>query len=63
MVQEWRKRVTLGDLLKRVDIEKDKDKMILLDCGDGWANLTMTNNEFEPIYFREVLSRPFSDGG
>ena len=45
--------MTLGDLLERVDIEKDRDKMILLDCGDGWANLTMTNNEFEPIYFKE----------
>ena len=55
--------MTLGDLLKRVDIEKDRDKIILLDCGDGWANLTMTNNEFEPIYFKEDLSIPFSDGG
>ena len=45
--------MTLGDFLKRVDIEKDKDKPILLDLGDGWANVTISNNELEPIYIRE----------
>lgn len=55
--------MTLGDFLKRVDIEKDKDKMILLDCGDGWANVTMTNNEHEPIYIKEDNTIPFTDGG
>ena len=30
--------MTLGDFLKRVDVEKDKNKMILLDLGEGWSN-------------------------
>jgi hypothetical protein len=54
--------MTLGDFLEKVDIEKDRDKMILLDCGDGWANLTMTYND-KSIYLKEDLSSPFSDGG
>ena len=53
--------MTLGDFLKRVDIEKDKDKMILIDFGEGWSNADMTNNEFEPIYIKPNYTRPFSD--
>lgn len=55
--------MTLGDFLKRVDIEKDKDKMICIDFGDGWSNCSMTNNENEPIYIIPDPSSPFSDGG
>lgn len=55
--------MTLGDFLKRVDIEKDRDKPILIDWGEGWSNTTMSNNEFEPIYIRADNRSPFSDGG
>lgn len=53
----------LSDFLKRVDIEKDKNKPILIDYGDGWSNCYMTNNEDEPIYIKPDCSSPFSDGG
>lgn len=53
--------MTLGDFLKRVDIEKDKDKMILIDFGEGWSNISMSNNELEPIYIRADCSSPFTD--
>ena len=53
--------MTLKDFLKRVDIEKDGDKMILLDLGEGWSNISMSNNKFEPIYIRLDLSNPFED--
>ena len=50
--------MTLGDFLKRVDIEKDKDKMICIDFGDGWSNCSVTNNENEPIYIIPDPSSP-----
>ena len=53
--------MTLKDFLKRVDIERDGDKMILLDWGEGWSNIDMSNNEFEPIYIKPDCSTPFSD--
>lgn len=53
--------MTLKDFLKRVDIEKDGDKMILFDFGEGWSNISMSNNEFEPIYIRCDPSSPFRD--
>lgn len=55
--------MTLGDFLKRVDVEKDKDKMIILDLGEGWSNIDMTNKEYEPIYIRPNCKNSFSDGG
>ena len=53
--------MTLGDFLKRVDIEKDKDKLILIDFGEGWSNCSITNNELEPIYIKPDCSSPFTD--
>ena len=55
--------MTLNDFLKKVDIKKDKEKMIILDLGDGWSNISITNNEYEPIYIHVDSRNPFSDGG
>ena len=55
--------MTLGDFLKIVDIEKDRDKIIVIDYGEGWGNCYATNKEFEPIYIKPDDKSPFSDGG
>lgn len=55
--------MTLGDFLKIVDVQKDKDKMIVIDYGEGWGNCYATNNEYEPIYIKPSDKSPFSDGG
>lgn len=34
--------MTIGDLLKRLDIEKDKDKVIVfVDKSGGWSNIDL----------------------
>lgn len=53
--------MTLGDLLKRVNLEKDKHKMLLLrEDNGGWANVNIkiTDNEISII---PDGSRPFSE--
>lgn len=37
--------MTLNDFLKRIDIEKDKDKMLLWCDGVGWSNLEVKIGE------------------
>lgn len=37
--------MTLNDFLKRIDIEKDKDKMIIFSDGVGWTNVWFEKNE------------------
>lgn len=52
--------MTFGDLLKRVNLEKDKHKMLLLrEDNGGWANVNIkiTYNEISII---PDGSRPFS---
>ena len=44
--------MTLGDFLKRVDIERDKDKMLILSDHIGWINIDYISNDkdFIEIY-------------
>lgn len=39
--------MTLNDFLKRIDIEKDKNKMLIHSDGIGWTNLEIEVNETE----------------
>ena len=54
--------MTLNDFLKRFDLKKDKDKMLLhCDVNGGWANLDI---EVDQCVIRLLPSKhnsPFSD--
>lgn len=52
--------MTLNDFLKRVDIERDKDKMIIYKEGEGWTNIDLQVNELE-ITITGSTNSPFSD--
>ena len=54
--------MTVGDFLKRIDPEKDKDKMLILDDGEGWSNIEISKGESK-IVIRADCSSPFSDEG
>ena len=41
--------MTLNDFLKRVDIERDKDKMLLHSDGIGWSNVEIQINDCDII--------------
>lgn len=52
--------MTLNDLLKRVDIEKDRDKMFILrDKNGGWDNVNFAIQDNE-IIITPDCTRPFS---
>lgn len=52
--------MTLHDLLDRVDVKKDGDKMLLWSDGIGWSNLeiNITNRVIELLPSRD--NSPFS---
>ena len=60
--------MTLNDFLKRVDIEKDGDKMLLhcevfVDEGEfkvGWTNLDIDIRENEIRLLPDINNSPFS---
>ena len=60
--------MTLNDFLKRIDIEKDGDKMLLwcdyvnTNDGDdiGWSNLEIDNRECEIRLLPSKNNSPFS---
>ena len=56
--------MTLGDLLKRIDLDKDCDKMFILrDSNGGWTNVRFIIQDNEISIVADV-TRPFSsDGG
>lgn len=56
--------MTLGDLLKRIDLDKDCDKMFILrDSNGGWTNVHFIIQDNEISIVADV-TRPFSsDGG
>ena len=54
--------MTVEDFLKRIDPEKDKDKMLIFDDGEGWSNINVSKGESQ-IVIRADCSSPFSDEG
>lgn len=53
--------MTVNDFLKRIDIEKDKDKMIIISDGVGWTNLdhlSIKENSIE--LYPQTDNGPFS---
>lgn len=52
---------TLHDLLKRINIEKDSDKMFVLrDKNGGWTNVHFEVRDNE-ITIRKDIGEPWSD--
>ena len=37
--------MTLNDFLKRIDLEKDKDKMLIWSDGIGWTNVEIKKDD------------------
>ena len=54
--------MTLNDFLKRIDIEKDKDKMLIHYNADGigWSNLEIEVCENEIRLLSDKIGSPFS---
>lgn len=52
--------MTLNDFLKRIDKNKDKDKMIIFREGKGWSNIEIDVKENEISVYLSSNS-PFSD--
>lgn len=54
--------MTLNDFLKRIDIEKDKDKMLIHYNADGigWSNLEIKVCETEIKLLPDKCNSPFS---
>ena len=52
--------MTLNDFLKRVDIEKDKHKMLIHSDGIGWSNLEIEIGENEIRLLPNKENSPFS---
>lgn len=53
--------MTLGDFLKRVDVVKDRDKMLIITDGIGWTNLEMVSIGENSIELLEQTDNgPFS---
>lgn len=52
--------MTLNDFLKRIDIEKDKDKMLLHSDGIGWSNLEIEIKDNEIVLLPSKRNSPFS---
>lgn len=52
--------MTLNDLLKRIDVEKDKNKMFIFREGIGWDNVNFEIKENE-ITVTIDKTRPFSN--
>lgn len=50
--------MTLNDLLKRIDIKRDKNKMFIFSDGVGWNNVNFEIKENE-IIITENKTRPF----
>lgn len=55
--------MTVGDFLKRIDPENDKDKMLILFDGEGWSNIMLYAESNSEIVIRADCSSPFSDEG
>lgn len=55
--------MTLGDLLKRIDLDKDCDKMFILrDSNGGWTNVRFIIQDNEISIVADV-TKPFSSDG
>ena len=52
--------MTLNDFLKRIDTLKDKDKMMILSDGKGWANINIEVNENNIVISPDKFDSPFS---
>lgn len=53
--------MTLGDLLKRVNLEEDKDKVILISDGLGWTNVDKVDvTPYSITIVADTLGSPFS---
>lgn len=52
--------MTLNDLLKRVNIELDKDKMLLWSDGIGWSNLEIEISDDSIKLLPYKQNSPFS---
>ena len=50
--------MTLNDFLKRIDKERDKDKIILFREGKGWSNIDVEVKDSEISIFSSTNS-PF----
>ena len=37
--------MTLNDFMKRIDLEKDKDKMLIWSDGIGWTNVEIKKDD------------------
>ena len=51
--------MTLNDFLKRVDLEQDKDKMLIYRDGKGWTNIEIEVKDLE-ISITGGKNSPFS---
>lgn len=52
--------MTLNDFLKRLDIEKDGNKMLIHSDGIGWTNLEIKINEHDITLLPCRNNSPFS---
>ena len=52
--------MTLNDFMKRIDLEKDKDKMMIFSDGKGWANINIEVNENNIVISPDKIDSPFS---
>lgn len=52
--------MTLKDFLKRVDINNDKDKMLIWSNGIGWSNLEIEVDENVIRLLPDKSNSPFS---
>lgn len=52
--------MTLFDLLKAIDLERDKDKVFILRDNEGWTNVTFEIKENE-ITIKPDYKMPFDN--
>ena len=52
--------MTLNDFMKRINLEKDKDKMMIFSDGKGWANINIEVNENNIVISPDKIDSPFS---
>ena len=52
--------MTLNDFLKRIDLEKDKDKMLLWSDGIGWTNVEIKKDDCYIILLPCKENSPFT---